>query len=109
VARKNVRFTLVDEDEQVRIVLAGELDLKGAEQVARVWEDLARREDLQRVVLDLRGLAFIDSSGIAAVLRLNAECRRADRELAIVRPAPSVLHRFDATGATDHLPIVDPP
>ena len=108
MARHEVRFTVVDEDEQVRIVLAGELDLKGAQRIGAIWEELAGRDDLQRVVLDLRGLAFIDSSGIAAVLHLHQACERAQRELAIVRPEAGVLHRFDTTGATDHLPIVDP-
>ena len=109
MARHDVRFTLVDEDEQVRIVLAGELDVKGAQRVERAWEDLTGRDHVQRVVLDLRGLAFIDSSGIAAVLRMHQECQRAQRELAILRPSESVLHRFDATGVTEYLPMTDPP
>jgi anti-anti-sigma factor len=63
-------FTLtarVDPDgEQLTVLVEGELDLATAGQLKRLLDDeLSRR---RAVVLDLSGVPFIDSSGLAAIV-----------------------------------------
>jgi anti-sigma B factor antagonist len=110
-ARRNwhegVRLDVRAGDRAVTIAVSGDLDLHEAGRVERAWKPLSHRADVDRIVLDLRGLRLIDSSGIALVLSIHADCRSAGRELAVVRPPDSVMHRFEATGVTEHLPLVD--
>jgi anti-anti-sigma factor len=91
------------------VALAGALDLDATGRVEKVYEGLCTRPDVEEIVLDLRQLELIDSSGIAMVLHLYGDSQRAGRRLVIVRPQPVVLHRFDAIGATEHLEMVDAP
>ena len=91
-------------DEHV-IALVGELDLHGAERVA---QELARAEatDARRIVLDLSGLQFIDSSGVRLILAAHARSRMAGDRLALI-PGPRPVQRvFELTGVTDRLPFV---
>jgi anti-sigma B factor antagonist len=50
-------------------VLGGELDVAGVADVAAPLADLLARE-AQPLVLDLAGLRFLDSSGVAVLIRL---------------------------------------
>lgn len=51
------------------VALTGELDLASLPSVAGPLEELLARE-VQSVVLDLGGLTFLDSSGIAVLVRI---------------------------------------
>jgi anti-anti-sigma factor len=59
--------TQADHDgEQLTVLVEGELDLSTAGQLRRLLDDeLSRR---RAVVLDLSGVPFIDSSGLAAIV-----------------------------------------
>ena len=75
------------------IWLAGELDLSNAARArAAVQTALAGRAD--RVVLDLAGLEFMDSSGIAMLLGLSQQVR----EVEVRRAAGAVLRVIQVTG-----------
>ena len=87
------------------IVLAGELDLEGAE---RVNQELLRAEatDARRIVLDLSNLEFIDSSGIRLILAADARSRSDGDRLVLVR-GPRPVHRvFELTGVAERLTFV---
>jgi len=92
------------DDEQV-IALTGELDLDGAHRVA---QELQRAEasDVRRIVLDLSGLQFIDSSGIRLILAADARSRMDGDRLALIRGPQPVQRVFELTGVTDRLPFV---
>ncbi len=86
--------------------LAGEFDLSG---VAAFERELARgpseREDM--LVLDLRGLTFIDSSGLRAVVRADHRARAEGKRCILVRGSQRISRVFDLTGITDRLELVD--
>lgn len=84
--------------------VAGELDLA----TAPLLEQTLRRAEVRpRVVLDLRELAFIDCSGIGAIIQASNRARRTSRQLVIVRGRPAVDRVLTLTGASDVLEIVD--
>lgn len=86
---------------EATVAVQGELDLATVPlfEAAVAGMDV---ESLGRVVLDLRGLQFIDASGLRAVLAVRAACLRASVALAIL-PGPRPVQRvFELTG-TDHL------
>jgi anti-sigma B factor antagonist len=85
-------------DGAVRVSLAGELDLASAR---RMEEHLASIEEQQpsRVVIDLGGLAFIDSSGLRVLLLADSRARERGYELVLL-PGPEPVRRvFEMTGA----------
>lgn len=64
--------------------LEGELDTSNAAGLGT--QIAARAEREQRLVLDLSGLSFFDSSGVQMLDRLVGACDAAGRELRIVAP-----------------------
>lgn len=97
-----------ESDGVVRLVLAGELDLSSASQVEEILKDLEEHNP-QLIVLDLRELTFMDSTGLRVMVSADARARDASRRLAIVQ-GPEAVHRvFRITGLDDHLEIVETP
>ena len=97
-----------DRDGAVRVALHGEFDLARAEEVEA---ELARVEGVRpaRVVLDLRSLTFLDSSGLRVVVMAGARARREHRPFTVVRGPDQVQHVFEITGMDRELPMVDDP
>jgi anti-anti-sigma factor len=88
------------------IALSGELDLAGA---GLLEDELLRVEatDAAQIVMDLRELEFIDSTGVRLVYMADARARSSDGRLTI-RRGPSRVHRiFELTDLADRLPFVD--
>lgn len=80
-----------------RLALRGELDLATVAVLDHELQEVWSRE-LRRVEIDLRGLEFIGSSGIAALLEANARARDCGCALTLVR-GPAPVHRiFELTG-----------
>lgn len=92
----------------VRLVLEGELDIASAGQVER---ELTRVEQgaPSMLVLDLRGLAFMDSTGLRIVVAADARAREADRRLVVVRGPEAVQRIFRMTRLDERLDMVDQP
>ena len=91
-------------DEHV-IALVGELDLDGADRVAQELQH-AEATDARRILLDLSGLEFIDSSGIRLIIAADARSRIDGDRLALVR-GPRPVHRvFELTGVAERLTFV---
>lgn len=92
----------------VVLALSGELDISG---IGRVEEELHQVEEKApaAVVLDLRGLTFMDSSGLRLVLEADMRARREARRFAIV-PGPESVHRVFLIALLDkRLEFVDDP
>lgn len=58
-----------DHGSEVVVFVSGELDLINADRLGEALEALLDRESLDTLVLDLAGLSFMDSSGLAVMLR----------------------------------------
>ncbi|HEY8303079.1 MAG TPA: STAS domain-containing protein [Solirubrobacteraceae bacterium] len=89
-------------DDATRVRLSGELDLASARAME---ERLAAIEEQApaRVVIDLGGLAFIDSSGLRVLLLADSRARERGFEL-VLAPGPEPVQRvFEMTGALDVL------
>jgi anti-anti-sigma factor len=61
------------------------------------------------VVLDLRGLTFMDSTGLRLVIRWDTAAHEGGFRFAVV-PGQEVVQRvFRLTGMDEHLTVADPP
>ena len=86
----------------------GELDLDTAPALEQQME-AARAAGAQSVVLDLRGLTFMDSTGLRLVIRWDTAAKAEGFEFAIVPGVDVVQRVFQLTGMDEHLPVAEPP
>jgi anti-sigma B factor antagonist len=92
-----------------RIVLrpVGELDIATAPAVDRELERL-RAAGYTELVLDLRAVPFMDSSGLRVVLRWNELAAQDDCAFAVIRGPEPVQRVFQATRVADALTFAEP-
>ncbi len=88
--------------EAAVILLGGELDLAGAARLEQVLELV----DAPALVLDLRGLAFMDSSGLRAIVVSAQRAQDAGRRFALIPGAAQVMRVFDITRMRERLEFV---
>jgi anti-sigma B factor antagonist len=102
------RFRTDLEPHRETIVLAahGEIDIDTAGQLDEQLRELLER-GFERVVLDLRGVTFIDSSGLHAILDASAASDRAGVEFAIVKGPAPVERVFELTQTDSALRFID--
>jgi len=87
---------------------AGDLDLDTAHRVESALGAL-REEGSGNLVLDLRGLTFMDSTGLRLVIRWHTAASEDGFRFAIV-PGPEVVQRvFRLTGMDALLTVAEPP
>ena len=85
----------------------GELDLATAPRLCALLDE-ARAERVRRVVIDLTGVDFCDSTGLRALMGASTELRHAGGRLAVaVLPNGGVARLFDVTGIREGLPTHD--
>lgn len=90
------------------VAIKGELDIATLPEVEQVIQSL-RSPDLERLVVDLRELSFLDSMSIELLLRLHTDLPQTGAELLVVR-GPRAVHRvFELTGLDQVLVVVDQP
>ena len=89
------------------IRVAGELDLYSLDPFQAV---VAEAEDSQNrvIILDMRDLGFIDSSGLGVVIGIQGRCQKADRSLVII-PSPVIAHTLKVTGLHQVLRVAPSP
>lgn len=91
------------------LALTGELDVSGAELLEHEMERVTTDFEVATVVLDLRGLSFMDSTGLRLMVLADGRARAAGRELALVRGRPDVQRVFEITRMDERLRFVDDP
>ena len=89
------------------IVLSGELELSTAPQLRAVIEGVVL--DASGVVIDLDGIDFMDSSGLACVLECQATCQRRGLTFLLTPGKPQTRRLFEITGLLDKLPFTEKP
>ncbi|HEY8865504.1 MAG TPA: STAS domain-containing protein [Solirubrobacteraceae bacterium] len=96
-------------DGAARIALAGELDIASAPDVEAAFGRLEGSDPPTLIVLDLRELEFMDSTGLRTVVAADTRAREQDRRFEIVRGSDAVHRIFSVTGLDERLVFVDPP
>jgi anti-sigma B factor antagonist len=87
---------------------AGDLDLDTVHSVESKLAEL-REEGYRSLVLDLRGLTFMDSTGLRLVIRWHTSARHHGFRFAVVPGTDSVQRVFELTGMDAHLTVAEPP
>jgi anti-sigma B factor antagonist len=103
-----LRTTVREGEGTILVALFGELDLSEVEQVREVLEG-AEAKQPQILVIDLRGLEFMDSSGIRVVVEADLRAKNDGRKLLLVR-GPDPVHRVFTIALLDRrLEFIDAP
>lgn len=95
----------IDGDECL-IALTGELDLSNSERLRERME-AARNSGVDRVVVDLSRLQFIDSTGLRILLRAEQASRTEAVTLRFVRAGGQVERVMKVAGIDGELSFVD--
>jgi anti-anti-sigma factor len=98
-----------DQNGVVLLTLRGELDIGSA---GKVEEELRRVEQEgppALIILDLRKLEFMDSSGLRVIMAADQRAREGERRVAVVQGPDAVRRVFEITRLDERLEIVADP
>jgi anti-sigma B factor antagonist len=100
--------TLRRQGTTVTLSLAGDLVLSSVDDFQAALEEIGS-EPLDLLVIDLRRLEFLDSSGLRAIVASEGHALGRGYSLQIVRGREQVDEVFRVTGLDNRLPIVEAP
>ena len=90
---------------RLTIYLAGELDHHEARGAIRSIDELLDEYLPRDCVLDMSGLSFMDSSGIALIIRMSRRMKNLGGRAWIEKPAKQPLRVIDASGIDRLVPV----
>jgi anti-sigma B factor antagonist len=99
-------FEVVDlpSDKVPGVAVRGEVELATAPALTAALEEGIRRSS-GAFVVDLAAVDFLDSSGVACLVRARALLGRDDRALALICPPGSVRRVLELTGIDELVPV----
>jgi anti-sigma B factor antagonist len=108
VVSKPLELRIDNDAGSPRVIVCGELDLATAEQLEAQLKQVEAAGP-ETLVLDLRELEFMDSTGLRAVIAADARARERGGKLVVVRAPDDVDRVFRITLMDQHLELVDEP
>ncbi len=88
------------------LAVSGELDLAAASSLEEEL-DRALTSGSQLIVVDLKGLDFIDSTGLSVLVRAHQRAQEAGLDLGLVNPGAQVERLLSLTGLAQRLTLDD--
>ena len=107
-APNQLRIEVRANGRAVVIAFAGELDLASA---AAAQEELDRvaDSDVERTIADLSGLTFMDSTGLAILVKASRAAKESARRFEVIKGGPQVERLFALTGMDEEFELIDAP
>jgi anti-sigma B factor antagonist len=103
---RNIQVQSEQADGRATVRVSGDLDLATADEVEGVMRRV-EGADPSELILDLRGLGFIDSTGLRLIISAHARAREGGWGFAII-PGSRRVHRvFQVAGLEDRLPFTE--
>jgi anti-sigma B factor antagonist len=106
-SRVGVEVETEQRDGGLRVVLSGDLDVATAPSVEERLVELDRPDSPAVLVLDLRGLSFIDSTGLSLLINTDSRARKAGRRVTIVSGKGAPRRLLETTGLIRRLDVVE--
>jgi anti-sigma B factor antagonist len=94
------------ERQAVRVRPVGEMDLATVGVVEAHLAELASA-GFKQLMLDLRAVSFLDSTGLRMILQWDARSRADGFEFSLVAGGPTIQRLFDLTGTRERLNFID--
>ena len=89
------------------LTVTGELDLATTPALEAELERASAGPEL--VVLDLRGVTFMDSTGVSLLVKAHRRAQESRRRLAVVKGGAQVQRLLTLTGVAGRLTLIDSP
>ena len=86
------------EDGTVYARLAGELDVAAEENLEKIFEEISRDPASKCLIIDMRGVTFLDSSGLRILLVQEMRSRRGGIAFAVIPPRGQALQAMQLAG-----------
>ena len=102
------RVEMHNEGRATVVGVTGELDLASSPALEQQLDQFYA-SDGEVLVIDLRGLEFMDSTGLSVIVSAHQRLIDAGRRLIITRGPPQVQRLLDLTGVAERLELVDTP
>ncbi len=99
---------VVRTDLGMRLAPCGELDIATAPQLQEAIAD-ATANGVSELVLDLRELTFMDSTGLRTLAQANLKAQKAGTTLSIWRGSRQIERVLEISGLGPLLPLADAP
>lgn len=96
------------EGRAAMVALEGEIDLASVAVAERRIAD-AERDDPAELVIDVRNVTFMDSSGLRVLLAAHQRAQESGRGFALLRGSESVDRLLKVTGLAGRLRLLDEP
>ena len=98
---------ITDSDDKVVISVTGEVDLVTAPHLRRVLSEASARDDVHCIVLNLGGVSFLDSTGIAVLAGSTKRCRDIGKDVRLCCVQPQLSRLFALMGLDRHWQVFD--
>ncbi len=92
----NIQF--IETGQVLKIKLKGDLDHHSADEVRGLIDEKIKNEKFNKLVIDFKGLDFIDSSGIGFVIGRYKVIRKRNGVIEIVNASNKVRKILDMSG-----------
>jgi anti-sigma B factor antagonist len=102
LAVNGLRFTSDRDGDDHVLVLQGELDMATIAPLERELQDITSG-DARRLVMDLRALSFMDSTGLHLLARTHQRSVAASRTMAVLHEPGCVRRVLEVSGVLDML------
>ncbi len=107
-AHEQLRIETQQRADRVILELHGELDMATSPQLDGALHELAQ-DGPATVVLDLRGVSFLDSTGLKAIFSARNASRERGQQLAVTPGSPQVQRLLSLTRLGEHLTVIETP
>jgi anti-anti-sigma factor len=106
--RASFRIAVTPEGNRVVVAPVGELDLSTVLPLEEELKELQGR-GFREIVLDLRGLTFLDSSGLRLLVNARGHAMETGTTFSLIDGAPEVCRVLDITGLRPHFEFATVP
>ncbi len=97
-----------DRGDLALVAVGGELDLASGPELESAL-DAITTPPTTRLVIDLRELEFMDSTGLSIIVRAHQRLADAGCEIGLVKGSPQVQRLLDLTGLAERVRLVADP
>lgn len=109
VREVELKVTCRPQGEYVVMSVQGEIDLYTVPRLQRALASALAPGDPVRLVVDLSGVDFCDSTGVNVLLAAHRQAREAGGDLELAAPRPAVRKILQVTGLEAVFTVIDNP
>lgn len=93
-----IETTYVVKKDVLIVRIAGELDHYTAEKIRKEWQEKMYINHIKHVIVNLKDVPFMDSSGIGVILGRYKEVLQLGGEMVICHTSPDIKRLLDMSG-----------